>query len=293
MFEASKQGPTLWTPLLEDANLSIAGKSNRTPADSGHDVALYIKVKSPTPCLVLIQDFHIQSFAEDFKTNKHRCSTNITLTMLPRSFFAIVPLLRFCVQATNRAVNEWTAMGDSYASGVGAGEQPVDDTNRCFRFPNAYPAILQAGDGSLQPNPKKWNNVACSGNTATQILDKEFLDEPEDDGNNGIRPAWGDKPEFVTLTMGGNDIGILNLILTCVLSFKLWGKDCEEVIQEGTDIVQSDQLQTNFKAVIKKAYTRGRETPVGVEFQVFVTGKSLQIPECNYGEAAALEALAL
>lgn len=132
---------------------------------------------------------------------------------------------------------------------------------------------MQAGDGSLQPNPTKWNNVACSGNTATQILDKEFLDQPADDGNNGIRPAWGDKPEFVTLTMGGNDIGILNLITTCVLSFKLWGKDCEAVIQEGMDIAQSDELKANFTAVIEKAYTKGRSTPVGIEFQVFVTGK--------------------
>ena len=79
-------------------------------------------------------------------------------------------------------------MGDSYASGVGAGEQPADDTNRCFRFPNDYPAVMQSGPGLLQPNPLKWNNVACSGNTASQILDKEFVDEPEDDGKNGIPP---------------------------------------------------------------------------------------------------------
>lgn len=106
--------------------------------------------------------------------------------MLPRTLFAFVSLLPLYVQAANRAINEWTAMGDSYASGVGAGEQPADDTNRCFRFPNAYPAIMQAGAGSLQPNPLKWNNVACSGNTASQILAKEFLDQPEDDGKNGI-----------------------------------------------------------------------------------------------------------
>ena len=169
-------------------------------------------------------------------------------------------------------------MGDSYTTGVGAGEQPKDDTNRCFRFPNAYPAVMQSGPGSLQPNPQKWNNVACSGNTATQILDKEFLDEPEDDGKNGVRPAWGDKPEFVTITMGGNDIGILNLISTCILSFKLWGKNCEEVIQEGIEIAQSDELKANFTAVIEKAYTKGRSTPVGEQFQVFVTGTYFLTP---------------
>ena len=193
--------------------------------------------------------------------------------MLGRSLFIFGSLLPLYVQAANRAINEWTAMGDSYASGVGAGPQPADDTNRCFRFPNAYPAIMQAGDGSLQPKPLKWNNVACSGNTASQILDKEFLDKPVDDGRYGKRPVWGDKPEFVTLTMGGNDIGILNLVSTCIYSFKLWGKNCEEVIQEGMDIAQSKDLKANFNKVIEKAYTKGRSTPVGVQFQVFVTGK--------------------
>ena len=166
--------------------------------------------------------------------------------MLPRNLFVFVSLLPLYVQAANRAVNEWTAMDDSYASGVGAGEQPADDTNRCFRFPNAYPAIMQVGAGPLQPSPLKWNNVACSVNTASQILAKEFLDQPEDDGKNGIRPVWGDKPEFVTLTMGGNDIGILNLITTCIFSFKLWGKNCEEVIQEG-ELHRGNQKQRTQK----------------------------------------------
>lgn len=53
--------------------------------------------------------------------------------------------------------------------------------------------------------------------------------------------------------MGGNDIGILNLITTCIFSFKLWGKNCEEVIQEGMDIAQSDELKANFTAVIKNS----------------------------------------
>ena len=162
-------------------------------------------------------------------------------------------------------------MGDSYASGVGAGEQPPDDTNRCFRFPNAYPVVLNSGDGSLEPNPSKFNNVACSGNTFQQILDKEFLDEPEDDGKYGKRPAWGKEPEFVTITMGGNDIGILNLISTCIYSFKLWGKDCDQVIQEGHDIINGQQFQTDMKAVITKAVDKGRGA-VGLEFRLFVTG---------------------
>lgn len=160
-------------------------------------------------------------------------------------------------------------MGDSYASGVGAGDHPPEDTNRCFRFPNAYPVVLQA---ELKPVPSKFNNVACSGNTFTQIKDKELLDQPEDDGKNGKRPAWGKAPEFVTITMGGNDIGILNLILTCILSFKLWGMDCEAVIQNGHDTINSQQFKDDLNGLIKAIVDKGRGTNAGERFKVFVVG---------------------
>lgn len=48
--------------------------------------------------------------------------------MLSKILFAFVSLLPLYVHGTNRAITEWTAMGDSYASGVGAGEQPEDDS---------------------------------------------------------------------------------------------------------------------------------------------------------------------
>lgn len=164
---------------------------------------------------------------------------------------------------------EWTAMGDSYASGVGAGHQPADDTNRCFRFPNAYPVVVQAG---LKPVPLKFNNVACSGNTFKQIKEKELLDKPENDGNYGRRPAWGKAPEFVTITMGGNDIGILDLIVTCILSFKLWGMNCEEVIQYGHDTIKSKQFKDDLNGLIQAVVDKGRGTNVGKQFKVFVVG---------------------
>lgn len=173
-------------------------------------------------------------------------------------------------------------MGDSYASGVGAGPQPADDTNRCFRFPNAYPVVMQA---ELKPVPLKFNNVACSGNTFTQIKENELLDQPKDDGNYGRRPAWGNAPEFVTITMGGNDIGILNLVSTCILSFKLWGMDCEKVIQSGHDTINSQKFKDDLNGLIKAIVDKGRSTTVGKRFKVFVVGYAQffnqQTTQCN------------
>ena len=163
-------------------------------------------------------------------------------------------------------------MGDSYASGVGAEPQPEDDTNRCFRFPQAYPPVMQSGPGSIQPSPLVWNNMACSGNTFQQILDKEFLDGPVDDGNYGTRPVWGTALEFATITMGGNDVGILNLVATCILSLKLWGLDYGQVIDYGNGVVAAPEFKANITAVIQSAVIKGRATPVGPNFKFFVTG---------------------
>ncbi|KAI4244220.1 MAG: hypothetical protein LQ352_006885 [Teloschistes flavicans] len=161
-------------------------------------------------------------------------------------------------------------MGDSYASGVGAG--PQDGWNICLRFPEAYPAVMQNGDGALDPKPEKWNNVACSGNTFDQILNKEFLDKPESDGLYGERPRWGDAPEFITLTMGGNDVGILNLVATCIYSLKPAGKNCDQVIDDGNKVLQNPDFAKNATKVIQKALDKGRGTSVGDKFAVYVSG---------------------
>ena len=150
-------------------------------------------------------------------------------------------------------VQEWTAKGDSYASGVGAGTQSPGEINICLRFVQAYPPIMQSGPEAIQPTPATFNNFACSGNTFQQIMDKELLDSPEFDSLYGTGPAWGKNPEFVTMTMGGNDIGILNLVATCIFSFKFSLGiffDCDQVIQHGHDIIESDAFKTNLKSVI-------------------------------------------
>ena len=171
------------------------------------------------------------------------------------------------------AITEWTAMGDSYASGIGAGPQnPNEEYFGCFRFPLAYPPTLQSGDGSLQPNPLTWNNVACSGNTFQEIMDKEFLDQPLNDGRFGVRPVWGQAPEFATITMGGNDVGIQALVLACILDLNLFGADCDQQIINSQATIDSDDFSSGARAVIQTAINKGRATIIGPEFYFFVTG---------------------
>ena len=88
---------------------------------------------------------------------------------------------------------EYVALGDSYASGAGAGSY-VDGA--CRRSANAYPALR----GKDFPSFKF---AACSGAT-TKSLRSQF---------RALTPAT----TLVTITIGGNDLGFADVLTTCVL----------------------------------------------------------------------------
>jgi lysophospholipase L1-like esterase len=77
---------------------------------------------------------------------------------------------------------EWTALGDSYASGVGT-------TNymegwRCLRYDDAYPMQLSK-DTDLNSDGTVLNNCACSGATTEDVVLYQLLDKE----TKGI-PNW-------------------------------------------------------------------------------------------------------
>ena len=187
------------------------------------------------------------------------CSISVLSHNLPR--VTSDPLL------LANGVTEWTAMGDSYAAGIGAGALPQEpDPDHCFRSGNSYPRIMQSGPGSLQPNPGRFNFVACSGAKFDEIGTWQLLDR----ALRG-RPVWGNSPEFVTITMGGNDIGILPLVLTCIYSVPIYGIPCDAVIQRGFDIMEREDFEFDLFAVIKIVQDKGRRKH-GQDFHIFVTG---------------------
>ncbi len=98
---------------------------------------------------------------------------------------------------------QWTTIGDSYATGVGVGNSLA--WNRCVRFSDAYPLLMNKDDRMPggDPDRKLWN-CACSGATSQDILDWQFLDNPILWPNfpYGPREIYG-RPQITTLTAGG------------------------------------------------------------------------------------------
>lgn len=114
---------------------------------------------------------------------------------------------------------EWTAWGDSYASGVGAGE--YINGRRCLRYAEAYPEYINSDpDGLLKGSGGKFNNVVCSGAKAEEVEEYQFYDTQPYFGQPNWqyypRPATG-KPTMGTLTVGGDDIDFPGILNNCIL----------------------------------------------------------------------------
>lgn len=89
---------------------------------------------------------------------------------------------------------DYVALGDSFAAGMGAG----DETGGCVRSEfSSYPAVFASDSGVTL-----MRNAACSGATTDTLLDKQLR-------------ALKDDTDLVTVSIGGNDLGVAGLATSC------------------------------------------------------------------------------
>ncbi len=92
----------------------------------------------------------------------------------------------------------YVALGDSYSSGVGAGDY-LSASGSCERSSNAYPE--QWADAN---SPASFVSVACSGATTADVLSSQV---------SALSPGT----TLVSITIGGNDADFSGVMETCVL----------------------------------------------------------------------------
>ena len=92
----------------------------------------------------------------------------------------------------------YVALGDSYSSGVGAGDY-ISSSGSCDRSNNAYPE--QWSDVN---SPASFVSVACSGATTADVISSQVA-------------ALSASTTRVSITIGGNDAGFSSVMETCVL----------------------------------------------------------------------------
>ncbi|WP_069814271.1 SGNH/GDSL hydrolase family protein [Streptomyces sp. TP-A0874] len=100
--------------------------------------------------------------------------------------------------ADQAAATGYVALGDSYSSGVGAGNYD-SGSGDCKRSANAYPKLWAAAN-----SPSSFDFTACSGAVTGDVLSNQLGPL---NANTGL----------VSISIGGNDIGFADVMTTCVL----------------------------------------------------------------------------
>jgi lysophospholipase L1-like esterase len=118
--------------------------------------------------------------------------------------FGVVVLLGLWPSAPVMAASPaYTALGDSYSSGVGAGG--YSDPGGCRRSANAYPVRVAQRLGA------RLTFAACSGARAGDV--------------QGQLGSLGAATAYVSVSVGGNDAGFSHVLIECA---KPWPWDCSD-----------------------------------------------------------------
>jgi lysophospholipase L1-like esterase len=133
-------------------------------------------------------------------------------------------------------VVNYVALGDSYSSGLGAGDY-IPASGSCERSAEAYPE--QWADAH---SPASFVSVACSGATTADVRSSQVT-------------ALSASTTLVSITIGGNDAGFSSVMETCVL---LPTSSCLNAIAAAESFIASQlpgRLGTTLQAIRADAPT--------------------------------------
>jgi lysophospholipase L1-like esterase len=157
-----------------------------------------------------------------------------TVTLTASLAAAIGAVIVMAGPAQAAAGDQYVALGDSYSSGVGAGNY-ISSSGSCQRSTNSYSALWAAAT-----SPASYTSVACSGATTTSVISSQLS-------------ALSASTTLVSVTAGGNDVGFTNIMSTCALQ----GTDaCVSAVQAAENQVQTvlpGLLNTLYNAISAKA----------------------------------------
>jgi lysophospholipase L1-like esterase len=129
---------------------------------------------------------------------------------------------------------QYVALGDSYVSGVGAGDY-ADDGSDCYRSANSYPVLAAEAVGA------KLSLDACSGARVEDVVAEQL-------GNL----SW--RTREVTIGVGGNDAGFSSVLGACAGTNTA---QCEAAIANAQSIITDSlpaELDDLYTQVEDKAW---------------------------------------
>lgn len=150
----------------------------------------------------------------------------------------------------------YVALGDSYSSGEGI---PPFLGGGCHRSSRAYPTWVRRPGAAktLYATASGWASWACSGAKTANVLPRSLGGVPQQrlgetlDRATQLDSADLARADLVTLTIGGNDAGFIEVLLVCALS------NCKtRTFEQGRAAIidaTRPQLEKVYRAVARKA----------------------------------------
>lgn len=177
----------------------------------------------------------------------------------PRIRLAMVTLFAatFTVLGTGtaHAAGNYSALGDSYASGVGT-RSYYESSGSCYRSPHAYPVKVASKMGATL------KFVACSGAKVADVRAKQL----------GVLNG---STRHVSVQVGGNDAGFANVITACA---RPWPYTCWAEIDEAKRIIREV-----LPGRLNLLYTDIRNRAVNAKVLVVGYPRLFNGEECNWG----------
>jgi lysophospholipase L1-like esterase len=164
----------------------------------------------------------------------------------------------------------YTALGDSYSSGVGT-RTYISDGTSCYRSTYAYPYLDAVQIGAAL------TFAACSGATVSSVL-------------SGQLGSLSSATSYVTMSVGGNDAGFSSVIERCALP---WPYTCWGAIDNANTYIRNtlpgtlDNLYNRIRALASNA----RVVIVGYP-RLFNVSDCQSLARISPGEQSALNATA-
>ena len=158
------------------------------------------------------------------------------------------------VAQAQAAAGPYTALGDSYSSGVGT-RTYYSDSGSCYRSPVAYPVQVAGRLGA----PLTF--AACSGARVPDVLNQL--------GSLNASTA------FVTVSVGGNDAGFADVITQCALP---WPWTCTTDINNANNYIRN-----TLPGALDNLYNQIRSRAPNATVAVVGYPRLFNGEECNFG----------
>ncbi|HET9139024.1 SGNH/GDSL hydrolase family protein [Actinophytocola sp.] len=177
-------------------------------------------------------------------------SARIAITLLGTATFTLAG-----VHTAHAAPAVYTALGDSYSSGVGT-RTYYPDSGSCYRSASAYPVLAAARLGATL------TFAACSGARVADVLANQL---------GSLSPST----TLVTVSAGGNDAGFANVITSCA---RPWPWTCWGDINNANAVIR-DTLPGRLDGLYRAIRDRApNATVVVIGYPRIFNGE-----ECNLG----------